>query len=476
MKKLILLFLVISSISVYAEGAITWNASKDVSPKSYSNMHPRITVDGSGNPMVIWGRMSDESVFFSRWNGTGFSTPVKLNPTGLTVATASWMGPDIASKGDTVYVVVKQTPENLSTSHIYIMRSFDAGITFSAPIRVDAIADSLSRFPTVSIDDVGNPIVAFMKFNPMFMKSRWAVAKSTDYGNTFTKDVKVSGWSGVDAEICDCCPGAVISSGNVSAMLYRDNLKNIRDIWTGISTDNNTTYNRGFRADNTNWGINSCPASGPDGVIIGDSLYSVFMSGASGDMRTYFSKSSISTGKANSATPLTGSIANLSQQNYPRIASSGKAMAIVWKQIVNGRTQLPILFTNDVSKGLPATYENVDLNDNTSVDVAMTSDKVFVVWEDDNTGTITYRTGTYTPPVNSVEEGIVRSDFIIYPNPASDFIEIESVEYTGLIKIFNQAGITVLETVPQEKIDIRCLASGVYFLKTGSRISRFVKL
>ncbi|MBI3258071.1 MAG: T9SS type A sorting domain-containing protein, partial [Ignavibacteriae bacterium] len=432
--------------------------------------------DGSGNPMVIWGRMSDESVFFSRWTGTSFSTPVKLNPTGFTVATASWMGPDIASKGDTVYVVVKQTPENLSSSNIYIIRSFDAGITFSAPIRVDAIADSISRFPTVSIDEAGNPIVAFMKFDSKFMNSRWAVAKSSDYGSTFSKDVKVSGWSGMDAEICDCCPGAVVSSGDVTAMLYRDNLKNIRDIWTGISTNNNTTYTKGFRADNTNWNINSCPASGPDGTIIGDSLYTVFLSGGSGDFRTYLSRSSISNGKASTVSPLTGSITGLSQQNYPRIANSGNAMAIVWKQIVNGRTQIPILFTNDIAKGFSTTIENVDLNDNTNVDVAMTSDKVFVVWEDDNAGTITYRTGTYTPSTTSVKDEIVQGDFSIYPNPASDFIEIEPDKYPGLITIYNQTGANVLEAESQERIDIRCLPSGVYFLKIGNKLSRFAKL
>lgn len=476
MKNLVLTFFVITSISVFAEGSVTWNTPKDISPKTYGNMHPRITVDGSGNPMVIWGRMSDASVFFSRWTGNTFSTPVKLNPTGFSVATASWMGPDIASKGDTVYVVVKQTPENLSTSNIYIIRSFDAGMTFSAPIRVDAIADSLSRFPTVAIDAGGHPIVAFMKFDSKFMKSRWVVAKSSDYGSTFSKDVKVSGWSGMDAEICDCCPGAVISSGDVTAMLYRDNLKNIRDIWTGISTDNNTTYNRGFRTENTNWNINSCPASGPEGVIIGDSLYTVFLSGGSGDLRTYLSRSSIGNGKANTVSPLTGSIANLSQQNYPRIASSGNAMAIVWKQIVNGRTQLPILFTKDITKGFPATYENVDLNDNTNVDVAMTSDKVFVVWEDDNTGTITYRTGTYVPVANSVKDEIVQGDFSIYPNPASDFIEIESDKYLGLTKIYSQTGANVLEAESREKIDIRCLPSGVYFLKIGNKLCRFVKL
>src|SRR5437773_2094840 len=109
--KISVLVSVILLLTISAQSQITWNMGMNMASSSYSNMHPRIVVDGSGNPLVIWGRMSDESVYFSRWNSSAFTTPVKLNPSWLTVATASWMGPDIASHGDTVYVVMKQTPE-----------------------------------------------------------------------------------------------------------------------------------------------------------------------------------------------------------------------------------------------------------------------------------------------------------------------------------------------------------------------------
>ena len=82
----------------------------NISANTYSNMHPRISLDANGNPLVIWGRMNDQSCFFSKWNGTMFTMPVKLNGT-LTVATASWMGPDIASHGDTVTWCSKKHPK-----------------------------------------------------------------------------------------------------------------------------------------------------------------------------------------------------------------------------------------------------------------------------------------------------------------------------------------------------------------------------
>lgn len=416
MKYYLLIIFSCINFFVSAQSGITWGMmGMDIANSSHSNMHPRITLDAARNPLVIWGRMSEEAVLFSRWNGTAFTAPVALNMGGMTVATASWMGPDIASKGDTVYVVWRQTPESMDTSkHIFIVRSFDGGISFSAPVRVDNIGDSVSRFPTVSVDATGNPVVAFMKFNMAFGASRWVVAKSTDYGNSFSIDTKASGWDG-STDVCDCCPGALVLSGNTSAMLYRNNNNNIRDIWTGISTSSSTSFSSGFNVDNHNWNLNSCPSSGPDGVIIGDTLYSVFMNGANVNYRTYLSKSSLSGGAVNSVSNLTGAITGLTQQNYPRIATDGNAMAIVWKQTVSGVAQLPILFTNNIANGFAAMYDTVDLNNITNADVAISNGKIFVVWQDDNSGTVKYRTGTYTqsPQFGSVQATILPAGAVL---------------------------------------------------------------
>ena len=486
MYKSILLsitFMLAFSISK-AQNKITWGMGMNIGTGTNGNMHPRVALDRSGNPMIVWGKMGEESVSFARWTGTAF-TIVKLNPSWLKVATASWMGPDIASKGDTVYVVVKRTPETTDTNHIYILTSFNGGVTFSSPVRVDYIKDSMSRFPTVTVDASGNPIVAFMKFNSSFLDSRWVVTKSKDYGKTFSTDVNASGYSGANAEACDCCPGALISSGNVSTMLYRDNLSNIRDIWTGVPNNNNFSFNSGFAADNTKWMIMSCPSSGPDGVIVGDSLYSVFLSSGGGSYRTYISRSSISSGKVNKVSKLTGNITGLSQQNYPRIANDGKAMAIVWKQTVSGVSQLPILFTNDIGKGFPATYDTVDLADITNADIAMNNGNIFVVWQDDKSGTVKYRKGNYTPLNTGSVTDVEESAFSIFPNPALSTITLQSginLQYAE-VTVFNVVGEKVysqnLKNLNNTLLDISTLTNGIYFLRisAGNRLltQKFIK-
>ncbi len=265
-------------------------------------------------------------------------------------------------------------------------------------------------------------------------------------------------------------------------MLYRDNQKNIRDIWAGISTNKSQNFSTGFNADKNKWMMMSCPSSGPDGAIIGDSLYSVFMSGGSGKYRTYISISSLSGGQSD-VSRLSGEITGLGQQNYPRIAINGKSAAIVWRQNISGTAQLPILFTDNIQKGFPSTYELVDAGDVTNTDVAISSNKVFVVWEDDKSGTVKYRIGNYTPSVSVNEADII--NFTIYPNPAKNNLVIKSgKDFTNAqIKITNALGQTTLYMVNQKNtlnvIDISSLHKGIYFIQitsgNQSAIRKFIK-
>lgn len=469
MRYFILFIILFFTGQLQAQNGISWNMSSDVYTGTYGNAYPRMAVNGSGNPVLVWGDMTNQSVYFSRWTGSSFSAPLKLNPSWLSVASASWMGPDIVAKGDTIYVVVKRIPETADTNRIFIIRSFNGGLTFDPPVELAFIANNFSRFPTVAIDVSGNPLVAYMKFDPSFMNSHWVVTRSSDLGNTFTPEVIASGYSGMGAEACDCCPGALVSGGSTLAMLYRDNLNDIRDIWTGISTDNGASFPSGFEADDSNWPVMSCPASGPDGVIIGDTLYTTFMSAGTGNYRTFLSRSSLGSGALITKNNLTGPIAGLSQQNYPRIAADGKAMAIVWKQTVSSLAQVALLFTTDIAAGLPSKNDTVDLANVTNTDVVLSNGNIFVIWQDDQSKTVKYRHGTYTPAVSVQRPD--EPELGLYPNPAINKIRVEvpvSGHY-GQIMIFDVFGKVMATGVIGEEggatLDIGSFSPGIYFVR-----------
>jgi len=426
---LLLLIAVLTSLSLHSQ--VMWEQTLDIAASHFDNNHPRITTDRAGNPLAIWGKGSD--LQFTRWNGTAFTQPIKLNPGTVTVASADWMGPDIATHGDTIYVVYKQSPEDLTTSHIWCIRSFDRGTSFEEPVRVDFTGDSLTRFPTVTVDDVGNPIIAFMKFNPTFGEARWVVTRSDDFGATFSPDVKASGWSGPASYVCDCCPGTILCSGDVVTVIYRDNNLNIRDNWAAVSNDGGRSFIGGINVDQQSWFLQNCPASGPDGVMVGDSLYTISMNGENIGELVYYNKASISNMTCPEAKPVTDYLFGLIQ-NYPRMANYGTAVAMLWRHSLNSNSQLGLFFTSDITKGFPATYDTLALSNVINADVALSLEKVFVVWQDNNTNTVKYKSGAYESRTG-IKETAAINDFEVYPNPSGDVWNVSGNTEHALVTV-----------------------------------------
>lgn len=409
MKYLILLLSILFILRADAQ-QVTWSSEVTVAMSMDGNLHPRVVTDASGNPMIIWGKGSSNECKFSKWNGTMFTSPITINSPSIPVFTASWAGPDIASRGDTVYIVIKETPEDVNP--IYIVSSFDGGQTFSSPVQVDFVSPDLSRFPTVTIDDSGNPIVGFMKLDANFSNARWVVTRSSDYGNTFTTDVLASGWSG--GVVCDCCPSSIVSEGNTVAMLYRDNLNNIRDSWTSISMDNGISFTNGWNVDLNNWMIMACPSTGPDGVIINDSLYSVFMNAATGSPKVYFSSSSITNMQPTFVQQLSGN----TDQNYPRISKYDSALGVVWKETVSGENKALFRFSTNINSGLSLVFDTIANSGVANVDIAISNGMVYVVWQDDFSGTVKFKSGRYTSTTNIKNVNDSQS-IQLYPNPVN---------------------------------------------------------
>ena len=76
-------------------------------------------------------------------------------------------------------------------------------------------------------------------------------------------------------------------------------------------------------------------------------------------------------------------------------------------------------------------------------------------------------------------------DFSIFPNPATDYIEIQPSEgwqpsEGSVIQIFDMLGVNVLSVEQTsssvQKIDISNLSPSIYFIKIGNRVEKFVKI
>jgi hypothetical protein len=99
-------------------------------------------------------------------------------------------------------------------------------------------------------------------------------------------------------------------------------------------------------------------------------------------------------------------------------------------------------------------------------------------WAVGNAGTILRYNGSAGLGINSPN---AITDFNFYPNPAKDYVIINSMVNSASIKLFNPLGELIYEGITSEevKIDISNYPSGVYFAewRTSDKVvvKKFVK-
>ena len=107
---------------------------------------------------------------------------------------------------------------------------------------------------------------------------------------------------------------------------------------------------------------------------------------------------------------------------------------------------------------------------------------VFTHWNDGNTdnprdvevnGNITLIAYFSGNDVNENGETVLN----IYPNPAKDCIRIEGLEANSEVEFYDILGMMVkrVNATADQEINVSDLANGVYMVRCGNRILRFVK-
>lgn len=74
------------------------------------------------------------------------------------------------------------------------------------------------------------------------------------------------------------------------------------------------------------------------------------------------------------------------------------------------------------------------------------------------------------------EDKNLKDNFIIYPNPTVDYINIISKRDIGKVEIYNLLGIKQIETNSTKSIYIGSLVSGIYYIKIAGKLIKFVRL
>ncbi|MBT3571069.1 MAG: exo-alpha-sialidase, partial [Flavobacteriales bacterium] len=288
----------------------------------------------NNNPFIIWSKLSSpKSIRAKNWNGTSFDSAVDV--VGSDLMPTGFIGPEIASKGDTVYLIFESLLHN---NHIiYLKKSFDGGLTFSDTIRVSENSNTHKfAMPNVAVREDGNPVISYMECLPNWTDWKQTVRTSFDFGTTFSAAADVS--SLAPGEPCDCCQSTMVTNGNDDVfLLFRNNDTNVRNSYIAKSNDGGITFTSAQDLDDVNWVFNSCPTSSPVGAVNNDSIMVVRRNGGSGVNELYKSNVNINDLQKSYFTQLDASNAPL--QDKAEIASfknSPNWSVVVWEENRNG--------------------------------------------------------------------------------------------------------------------------------------------
>ena len=469
MKNVIaLLFGVCFSFISFAQTfGVHWGYPENVGVgTTHNNIYPRLTLTNGDVPLVIWQDNIPARIFASRKSGTLFSTPIVING-GAIPYVVNWTGPEIASSGDTAFVVFMTPIGNPKT---YAVRTIDGGLTFLDTIRIDHETNRLASFPTVALLPGGNPIVSYMGADTITMLDpKHTVTKSLDGGISFLPSVEPL----VPGEACDCCPGALAISENAQVLMFRNNISNLREMWASFSTDSCATFPISSNIDTTNWISSTCPSSAPSGIIVGDSLVYTWMSDGTGDARVYIGTVNVNDqqiGQHRQLYPV-----GTSTQNYPVIAGKGDTLGIVWLGY-NGSYQ-EVLFSWSVTgaAGLGTVIDTITKalgGHQSRPDLVYNNGKFHVVFSNTAGAQVQYMEGMFVPNV-SVDETQMSPQITLTSTNSNGVIDMQintRRELNADVTVYNSMGQVMknkslrLSIGPNRCSMEHALSPGIYFL------------
>lgn len=370
-------------------GPFNWNAEQQVAPASFQNLRPRLTPNAAGDPVVLWGSNGTGANYAAVGGSSGFSAPVQVTAPGMGLWVADWIGSEIASDGNDVWVT--GFGMNAGQWSVYGIGSSDGGYTWGDTLRASPLDAKPALYPTVEVGPTG-PIIMYMEHNANFSQPRYVSVTSPNGGTSFNPPVQFSSLY-APGEVCDCCPAHLKSDGNDLFTMFRNNDNNQRDLYVAWSNDNGASFQGAADVEPGSWQLFGCPSSGPSSMIYGDSIRYVWMSGKDGYARVYMGTMHKTT-KQVGYTGVVHVDPNNDSQNFPVIAGEGDNFMIAWEHTSAGDKNVQFVTSTSGTTGISAPqFAHTNLSGNqTNPDMIYAGGKFHLIWSNGLNGTISYRT------------------------------------------------------------------------------------
>jgi len=457
--KLITVFTFISIISLSAQTVVQWTDSTVIASTTLPITAPRIAFLGDGTPLVTWGTSGNPArIWCSRYENNAFTTPVSVVQSAMQPALYGFGGYDVAVSGNQVFVVFEQTQQG-----ILLTTSMDGGLTFNPPVTVQgAVSGGANTLASIVIDGTGNPVISYILDKG---GATYQVKRSSDGGQTFL-DAVIGNAPSPGGVVCECCTSDMLASGDSIWMIYRNNNQNLRDIWVSRSTDLATTFDSATDVDSTDWVLNFCPIAGPQMARAGDSLVTVWTSGASGKGRIYMSTLHAGTMQFGDQLAFPAQV-DQSVQSQPDITASGDTIGLVFVE-----KSREIYFHYSTNGSMPLPSQSTLFKDGTHTlqypAINFRNGVFHLVYADPTSDKVLYRRGVITQS-SAIKEPAQPISFELFPNPSNGITTVKTAgEAIQSYRITDVQGklIQFWETVPRDNININLEGNpdGLYFI------------
>ncbi len=414
MKRILFIFTTLLSTLSFSQ--IIFSPEVEISNHFTGYGRPRMALMANDMPIIIWfNEVSNQTIKISRQIPQGIFTP-PVDIVGSDLEPIGFIGPEIAAKGDTVYITFIC---GIANNSVMIKKSFDGGLTFSDTIRVSPNDNNFQYYmPNIEVKDDGNPIVSYMKCTHNDTDFEQIVNISMDFGSTFDNEVNASELA--PGEPCDCCKSTIVTKGNNVYLLFRNNEVNVRNTYISKSTDGGISFTATQDLDDLNWTINACPTSSPNGVLNGDSILVASRSGATGVNQVYYSNVNSNNLQKNYYRTIDEIGSGL--QDQVEVAGEGNILGIVWHDNRNMNNACYLSYTIDGTNNIGGSIEmsNSMIGHKKFPDIEYSNGKFYFVYQYNSGYSIVYK-----------ELDLSNINNLNLPTTSSNSIVISTTDFQG---------------------------------------------
>ena len=290
---------------------------------------PPITMDGSGNFVIVWldGRNGNSDIYYQRYNVSGVAQGVNTKANDDAGTSAQYY-PSIAMDGSGNFVIVWEDYRD-GNSDIYYQRYDTSGAAQGVNTKANDDAGTVDQeFPSIAIDDNGNFVIV------------WMDGRNGNYYDIYYQRYNSSGAKqGVNTKANDVVAGQWYPS------IAMDGSGNFVIVWMEDRTYNNDIYYQRYNESGAAQGVNTKanddagtadqwnPSIAMDGS---GNFVIVWSDGRNGNYDIYY-QSYDTIGAAQGVNTKVNNDAGTAWQSYPSIAvDSSRNFVIVWVDYRNG--------------------------------------------------------------------------------------------------------------------------------------------